>query len=158
MDTGWRVNMINNLKRKIILIVTLSLSVIMIGVTVFFAVNSYRETVNQAGIMVDRFIGDKGPDNNDNRMPIEENAENATRTADALRTALAAFRPQLQRMSPQDRQRFNADVAARMRKLTARSGKDRNPYAAIRGASARSRDDRALGQRIMAARNVNRRH
>ncbi|MBR0466015.1 MAG: HAMP domain-containing histidine kinase [Clostridia bacterium] len=70
--------MINNLKRKIILIVTLSLSVIMIGVTVFFAVNSYRETVNQAGIMVDRFIGDKGPDNNDNRMPIEENAENAT--------------------------------------------------------------------------------
>ena len=87
-----------------------------------------------------------------------ENAENAARTADALRTALAAFRPQLQRMSPQDRQRFNADVAARMRKLTARSGKDRNPYAAIRGASARPRDDRALGQRIMATRNVNRRH
>ncbi|MBQ6400517.1 MAG: hypothetical protein IJI21_10440, partial [Clostridia bacterium] len=87
-----------------------------------------------------------------------EAAENAARTADALRTALAAFRPQLQRMSPRDRQRFNADVAARMRKLTARSGKDRNPYAAIRGATARPRDDRALGQRIMAARNVNRRH
>ena len=87
-----------------------------------------------------------------------EATQDSARTADALRTALAAFRPQLQRMSPQDRQRFNADVAARMRKLTARSGKDRNPYAAIRGASARPRDDRALGQRIMAARNVNRRH
>ena len=74
---------------------------------------------------------------------------------DVLRAALAAFRPQLQRMSPRDRQRFNADVAARMRKLTARSGKDRNPYAAIRGASARPRDDRALGRKIMAARNAN---
>ena len=99
------------------------------------------------------------PVNPDEENPESaENAEDSARTADALRTALAAFRPQLQRMSPQDRQRINADVAARMRKLTARSGKDRNPYAAIRGAAARPRDDRALGQKIMAARNVNRKN
>ena len=86
----------------------------------------------------------------------EEDPEDCNRAADALRTALAAFRPQLARMTPRERQRFNADVARRMRKLTGKAGKDRNPYAAIRGTSnARSRDARELGRRIMATRNVN---
>ena len=86
----------------------------------------------------------------------EEDPEDCSRAADALRTALAAFRPQLARMTPRERQRFNADVARRMRKLTGKAGRDRNPYAAIRGAApASSRDARELGRRIMATRNVN---
>lgn len=85
----------------------------------------------------------------------EDNPEQA---ADALRSALAAFRPQLMRMSPKERAKFNADVAARMRRLTARASKDGkpNPYAALRRASARRPEpDATLGQRIMAARNAN---
>ena len=85
----------------------------------------------------------------------EDNPEQA---ADALRSALAAFRPQLIRMSPKERAKFNADVAARMRRLTARASKDGkpNPYAALRRASARRPEpDATLGQRIMAARNAN---
>ena len=86
----------------------------------------------------------------------EEDPEDSRRAADALRAALAAFRPQMARMTPRERQRFNADVARRMRKLTGKAGRDRNPYAAIRGAApARSRDARELGRRIMASRNVN---
>ena len=86
----------------------------------------------------------------------DENPEDCSRAADALRTALAAFRPQLARMTPLERQRFNADIARRMRKLTGKAGRDRNPYAAIRGtSSAHTRDSRELGRRIMATRNVN---
>ena len=87
----------------------------------------------------------------------EDPAVNA-QAADALRAALAGFRPQLARMSPKERQRFNADVAARMKKLTRRAGSSKgrpNAYAALRRAAAHDRSDRSLGKKIMASRNVN---
>lgn len=91
--------------------------------------------------------------------PTEADAEEDPdlRSADALRAALAAFRPQLKRMAPEERQRFNADVAARMRRLTqAHSDESRpNAYAALRSAAARDRSDRSLGKWIMEKRNPN---
>ena len=60
-------------------------------------------------------------------------------------------------MSPKARQRFNADVAARMKKLTRRqaaSGKP-NAYAALRTSAAHDRSARDLGKKIMASRNAN---
>ena len=77
------------------------------------------------------------------------------RTADALRAALASFRPQLQRMTPDERQRFNADVAARMKKLTRKPAGKPNAYAALRQAASRDRAAQTLGQKIMASRNAN---
>ena len=75
------------------------------------------------------------------------------RAADALRAALAAFRPQLRRMAPKDRQRFNADVAARMKRLS--RGRAGNAYAALSGAAARDQNAGTLGRKIMENRNVN---
>ncbi len=87
----------------------------------------------------------------------EEDPEEAARTADALRAALASFRPQLKRMTPRERQRFNADVAARMQKLSRRAAKagKANAYEALRKAGARDESGRSLGRKIMAGRNVN---
>lgn len=51
--------MISKLKRKIILIITISLSVIIVGITVFYSVSTYRETINSSGFMIDRFMGDR---------------------------------------------------------------------------------------------------
>ena len=87
-----------------------------------------------------------------------EDPEAAAKAADALRTALASFRPQLKRMTPRQRQRFNADVAARMKRLTrrqqARNGRP-NAYAALRKAAVHDSSARSLGQKIMASRNAN---
>ncbi len=85
-----------------------------------------------------------------------EDPEDTDRAADALRSALTVFRPVLKRMSPKERRRFNADVAARMKKLTRNqpAGKP-GAYAAIRRASAHDGNGRDLGKRIMASRNVN---
>ena len=87
-----------------------------------------------------------------------EDPEAAAKAADALRTALASFRPQLKRMTPKQRQRFNADVAARMKRLTrrqqARNGRP-NAYAALRKAAVHDSSARSLGQKIMASRNAN---
>ena len=80
------------------------------------------------------------------------------RTGDALRAALSVFRPQLRRMSPQARRRFNADVAARMRSLNRPAPGARSAYAALCPAAARDRSAQSLGQRIMASRNANLRH
>ena len=77
------------------------------------------------------------------------------RTGDALRAALSVFRPQLRRMSPQARRRFNADVAARMRSLNRPAPGARSAYAALCPAAARDRSVQSLGQRIMARRNAN---
>ena len=77
------------------------------------------------------------------------------RTGDALRAALSVFRPQLRRMSPQARRRFNADVAARMRSLNRPAPGARSAYAALCPAAARDRSAQSLGQRIMASRNAN---
>ena len=76
-------------------------------------------------------------------------------TADALRAALAAFRPQLRKMSPAARRRFNADVAARLRKLERPAAGTRSAYASLRPAAARDLAARSLGQKIMAGRNAN---
>lgn len=95
---------------------------------------------------------DEDPDAPDDPNDPDRNA----RAADALRAALAAFRPQLRRMSPKDRQRFNADVAARMRRLTRQVPGRPSPYAALRQAAARDRSGKSLGEKIMASRNANR--
>ena len=88
----------------------------------------------------------------------EDDPDQNAQAADALRAALASFRPQLKRMTPRQRQRFNADVAARMKRLTARrqakNGKP-NAYAALRKTAARDQSGRSLGEKIMAARNAN---
>ena len=84
----------------------------------------------------------------------EEDPEDGTLAADALRAALASFRPKLARMTPKERQRFNADVAARMKALSRKQGKG-NAYAALRKAGAHDAAGRSLGQKIMESRNAN---
>ena len=87
-----------------------------------------------------------------------EEETGAADSANAIRAAMAPIRAQLQRMSPKQRQRFNADVAARMKKLTrkhpAKSARP-NAYAALRRAAVIDASGRALGQKIMASRNAN---
>ena len=70
-----------------------------------------------------------------------------------LSAALLTFRPVLQRMSPRDRRKACADIAARMR-CTRRAG-DGKIYAALASARKPAPDLSALGKRIMASRNVN---
>ena len=74
---------------------------------------------------------------------------------DALRAALRTFRPVLKRMSPRDRRKACADIAAQLHR-TRRAG-DGRIYAALasarRPAAAGNLAD--LGRRIMASRNVN---
>ena len=88
----------------------------------------------------------------------EDPEDPEVRTGDALRAALSVFRPQLRRMSPHARRRFNADVAARMRSLNRPAPGARSGYAALCPAAARDRSAQSLGQRIMASRNANLRH
>ena len=83
----------------------------------------------------------------------DEDPDPDERAADALRAALAAFRPQLLRMAPKDRQRFSADVAARMKRLS--RGRSGNAYAALCGTAARDQNAGTLGRKIMENRNVN---
>ena len=81
----------------------------------------------------------------------------ADRAGAALRAALSVFRPALNRLSPAERLRFNADVAARLKgkaRPAAADGKP-GPYAALLAGGARDVSGRALGQRIMASRNAN---
>lgn len=85
----------------------------------------------------------------------EDPEDPEVRTGDALRAALAVFRPQLRRMSPHARRRFNADVAARMRSLNRPAPGARSGYAALCPVAARDRSAQSLGQRIMASRNAN---
>ena len=73
---------------------------------------------------------------------------------DALRAALATFRPVLKRMTPRERRRACADIAAGMRAARAARGSD--TYAALAaGRKAPAGNGADLGRRIMAARNVN---
>ncbi len=87
----------------------------------------------------------------------EDDPEAASRAADVLRAALASFRPQLKRMTPRERQRFNADVAARLKQLTHRQNQNGRPnaYAALRKSGAHDASGRSLGRKIMASRNAN---
>ena len=104
--------------------------------------------------ILDPAAADEGDPEGEN--PEEETA--AADSANAIRAAMAPFRAQLKRMSPKQRQRFNADVAARMKKLSrkhqAKSSRP-NAYAALRRAAVIDGSGRALGQKIMASRNAN---
>ena len=78
-------------------------------------------------------------------------------TADALRAALTAIRPALARMPKKQRGKVAADIAAKIRKQTARRAGDGKTYAALANAS-RSRPAGVtadLGRRIMENRNPN---
>ena len=108
------------------------------------------------------FAGAAGPEILSSILDPEEAADedgtdpDGARAADTRRTALAVFRPQLSRMSPRERKRFNADVAARMKRMTrSRAAGKPDPYAALRAGAARDRSARSLGEKIMAARNAN---
>jgi len=84
----------------------------------------------------------------------DEDPGNEEKAADALRAALGAFRPQLRKMTPAQRRKFNADVATRLKK-TRRAADKRSAYAAMNHAKAADRVASDLGRRIMAARNAN---
>ena len=85
----------------------------------------------------------------------DENQEEKEASTDALRAVLASFAPKIRKMSLDERKVFNARVAAKMKKMTRKNGK--NPYAAIRDAQARDYSGRDLGEKIMKERNANRR-
>ena len=86
--------------------------------------------------------------------PEQEDPEDQARTADAMRAALATFRPQLRRMTPAQRRRFTVEMAGRMKKLND-SPAGKSVYAALSKGSGRDGNPRDLGQRIMARRNAN---
>ena len=93
------------------------------------------------------------PEENADEDPGEKNNEQA---ADTLRAALAVLRPQIMKMSTKDRAALHAQVAEKMKGLT-RKNRDRNAYDAVLSMAARDRDGKALGEKIMKERNVNRR-
>jgi len=93
----------------------------------------------------------------------EEAEDPDNRTADALRAAMAAFRPILRRMEPAARRQTVAKIAAGLRARDRRRTADRRrtgrpgAYDLIRGGGRGTPDaaDAALGERIMARRNAN---
>lgn len=57
--------MIKKLNQKIFLLIMISLSIIILGTIILFAVLNYNNTINMTNFMIDRFIGEevkKGPD------------------------------------------------------------------------------------------------
>ena len=93
---------------------------------------------------------DEDPDNPEN--PDEPFAADAE---DRLRATLAAARPKIAGIRAKDRQAFNRQVNAYLKKLKAQAAQDVNPYAAIRAKAHHAPDDRDLGRRIMESRNAN---
>ena len=93
---------------------------------------------------------DEDPDNPEN--PDEPFAADAE---DRLRATLAAARPKIAGIRAKDRQTFNRQVNAYLKKLKAQAALDVNPYAAIRAKATHAPDDRDLGRRIMESRNAN---
>ena len=88
---------------------------------------------------------------------LDECGEEESQAADALRAALTAIRPALARMPKKQRGKVAADIAAKIRKQTARRAGDGKTYAALANAS-RSRPAGVtadLGRRIMENRNPN---
>ena len=81
----------------------------------------------------------------------EENEDPAAE--DALRAALKTFRPVLARMTPRERRRACADIAANLKKT--RRGRDGKVYAALAKAHKPAPNLSDLGRKIMASRNVN---
>ena len=72
---------------------------------------------------------------------------------DALRAVLQTFRPVLAKMSPRERSRACADIAARLR--SGRKASDAGVYASLASARKAPGNLNDLGRRIMAARNPN---
>lgn len=83
----------------------------------------------------------------------EEENEDPAAAEDALRAALKTFRPVLARMTPRERRRACADIAANLKKT--RRGRDGKVYAALAKAHKPAPNLSDLGRKIMAARNVN---
>ena len=83
----------------------------------------------------------------------ECNEQDPALAKDALRAALRVCRPVLKRMTPRERNRACADIAASLRG-NRRAG-DGKVYAALASARKPAPDLSALGKRIMASRNVN---
>ena len=93
---------------------------------------------------------DEDPDNPENPDdPFAADAE------DRLRATLAVARPKIAGIRAKDRQAFNRQVNAYLKKLKAQAALDVNPYAAIRAKATHTPDDRDLGRRIMESRNAN---
>lgn len=85
--------------------------------------------------------------------PGEDCGTDPAAAKDALRAALMTFRPVLRKMSPAERRKACADIAANLRRV--RRAGDGRVYAALASARGKSRDLSGLGKTIMAARNAN---
>ena len=72
---------------------------------------------------------------------------------DALRAALKAVRPAIARMSPGERRKVSADIAANLN--AGRGAADSRVYAALSAGRPVQKDLTGLGKRIMASRNPN---
>ena len=83
----------------------------------------------------------------------EEECEDPAAAKDALRAALKTFRPVLSRMTPRERRKACADIAANLR--SSRRGRDGKVYASLASGRKPAKDLNDLGRRIMAARNAN---
>ena len=93
---------------------------------------------------------DEDPDNPENPDDIS-----AADAEDRLRATLAAARPKIAGIRAKDRQAFNRQVNAYLKKLKSQAAQDVNPYAAIRAKATHTPDDRDLGRKIMESRNAN---
>lgn len=60
--------MIKKLKQRIFLLIMLSLSIIILGTIILFTVLNYRNTINTATFMMDRFIGEESKKSPDDRI------------------------------------------------------------------------------------------
>ena len=83
----------------------------------------------------------------------EEECEDPAAAKDALRAALKTFRPVLSRMTPRERRKACADIAANLHR--SRRGRDGKVYASLASGRKPAKDLNDLGRRIMAARNAN---
>ncbi len=83
----------------------------------------------------------------------EECRPDPKEAADVLRAAIRTFRPVLKRMTPGERRKACADIAAGLRRT--RGATDGKIYAALASARRPAPDLAGLGQRIMASRNAN---
>lgn len=94
-------------------------------------------------------LAEPGEDDEVSRIVEEQ------RTGDALRAALAAVRPVLDRLPRKLRRRVIGDIAARVRDSGRRSTADAGVYAALLSAGRRTAPASAeLGKRIMEKRNA----
>jgi len=60
--------MIKKLKQRIFLLIMVSLSIIVLGTIILFAVLNYSNTINTATFMMDRFMGEEPKKSPDGRL------------------------------------------------------------------------------------------